>query len=167
MASTVSDPIKEAQLQDPPFPNQQGPTKEPEAPREVSSDKATTIPEVKVASQGFQQDLVSTTMPAKGASKDKEGTITTEADNLANKTSKLQIKLKKWTFFCNIIMIFVRDFVFLRHVLIKYAFLPFQIRLSYYLFHFYFICFIILVLHSFHLDRPLFTQEKNKVYTYF
>ena len=64
-------------------------------------------------------------------------------------------------------MIFVRDFVFLRHVLMKYAFLPSQIRLSYYLFHFYFICFIILVLNSFHLDCPLFTQEKNKVYTYF
>ena len=95
VASTVSNPIKEAQLQDPPFPNQQGPTKEPEAPREVSLDKATTIPEVRVASQGFQQDLVSTTMPAKGVSKDKEGTITTEADNLAKKTSKLQIKLKK------------------------------------------------------------------------
>ena len=94
VASTVFDLIKEAQPQDPPLPNQQGPTKEPEAPQEVSSDKATAIPEVGVASQGFQQDLASTTMPAEGASKDKEGTITTEADNLANKTSKLQIKLK-------------------------------------------------------------------------
>ena len=94
MASTVADPIKEAQPQDPPLPSQQGSTKEPEAPQEVSSDKAAAIPEVEAASQGFQQDLASTTMPAEGASKDKEGTITTEADNLANKTSKLQIKLK-------------------------------------------------------------------------
>ena len=32
MASTVTDPTKEAQPQDPPLPNQQGLTKEPEAP---------------------------------------------------------------------------------------------------------------------------------------
>ena len=64
-------------------------------------------------------------------------------------------------------MIFARDFVFLRHVLMKYVFLPFQICLSYYLFHFYLICFTTLVLNSFHLDYPLFTQEKNKVHTYF
>ena len=51
--------------------------------------------EVGAASQGFQQDLASTVMPAEGASKDKEGTTTTEADNPANKTSKLHIKLKK------------------------------------------------------------------------
>ena len=34
-------------------------------------------------------------MLAEGAFKDKEGTTTSEADNPANKTSKLQIKLKK------------------------------------------------------------------------
>ena len=34
-------------------------------------------------------------MPAEGASKDKEEMIPTEADKLANKTSKLQIKLKQ------------------------------------------------------------------------
>ena len=95
MASTVADRNKEAQPQDPPLPSQQGPTKETGASQEVPSDKAVVVPETRVASQGFQQDLASTTMPAKGASKDKEGTITTEADNPANKTSKLQIKLKK------------------------------------------------------------------------
>lgn len=58
-------------------------------------DKAAVIPEVGVASQGFQQDLASTVMLAEGASKDKEGTNTSEVDNPANKTSKLQIKLKK------------------------------------------------------------------------
>jgi len=51
--------------------------------------------EVGVASQGFQQDLASTVIPAEGASKDKKGTIALEADNSTNKTSKLQIKLKK------------------------------------------------------------------------
>ena len=64
-------------------------------------------------------------------------------------------------------MLFVRDLVFLGHVLIKYAFLLSRIRWSYYLFHFYFIYSTILVLNSFHLVCPLFTQEKNKVCTYF
>ena len=95
VASTVVDPNKEVQPQDPPFPNQQGPTKEPGASQEVPSDKATMVPEVGVASKGFQQDLASTIMPTEGASKDKEGTTTTEANNPANKTSKLHIKLKK------------------------------------------------------------------------
>ena len=89
VASTVADPIKEAQPQDPPLPSQQGPTKEPGAPQEVSLDKAAAVLEVRAASQGFQQDLASTTMPIEGASKDKEGTTTTEADNPTNKTSKL------------------------------------------------------------------------------
>ena len=95
VASTVADPTKEAQPQDPPLPSQQGPTKELEAPQEISSDKAAVVPEVGAVSQGFQQDLASTIMLVKGASKDKEGTTTIEANNPANKTSKLQIKLKK------------------------------------------------------------------------
>ena len=95
MASTVANPTKEVQPQDPPLPSQQGPTKEPEAPQVISSDKAAAVPKAGVASQGFQQDLALTTMPVEGALKDKEGITTTEADNLANKTSKLQIKLKK------------------------------------------------------------------------
>jgi len=39
--------------------------------------------------------LASTVMPVEGVTKEKEGTTTSEADNPANKTSKLQIKLKK------------------------------------------------------------------------
>ena len=95
VASIVADPTKEAQPQDPHFPSQQGLTKEPEAPQVISSDKAAVIPETGVASQGFKQDLALTTMFVEGTLEDKEGTTTTEADNLANKTSKLQIKLKK------------------------------------------------------------------------
>ena len=91
----VTDLIKEAQPQDPPLPNQQRLIKEPKAPQEVSLDKAAAVPEVGATSQGFQQDLASTTIPVEEASKDKEGTTTTEADNTTNKTSKLQIKLKK------------------------------------------------------------------------
>ena len=95
VASTVVDPNKEVQPQNPPLPSQQGPTKELGVSQEVPLDKAAVVPEVGAASQGFQQDLASTFMPAEGASKDKEGTTTSETDNPANKTSKLQIKLKK------------------------------------------------------------------------
>ena len=95
VACTVADPNKEVQPQDPPFPSHQGPTKETGASQEVPSDKAAVVPEVGAASQGFSQDLASIVMPADGASKDKEGTTTSKANNPANKTSKLQIKLKK------------------------------------------------------------------------
>ena len=59
-------------------------------------NKAVEVPQDGVASQGFEQALALITMPAKGAPKEKEKTIPTEADKLANKTSKdkLQIKLK-------------------------------------------------------------------------
>ena len=95
VASIPLDPNPEVLPQDPSLPSQQGPTNETVASQEVSSDKATAVPEVGAASQGFQQDLASTVMPAEGASKDKEGITTSEAGNPANKTSKLQIKLKK------------------------------------------------------------------------
>ena len=95
VASVMVDPNPEVLPRDPPPPSQQGPTNETGASQEVSSDKAAAVPEVGAASQGFQQDLASTIMPAEGASKDKEGITTSEADNPANKTSKLQIKLKK------------------------------------------------------------------------
>ena len=54
-----------------------------------------TIQALDLPSQDFQQALASTTMPVEGASKDKEETIPIEADKPANKTSKLQIKLKQ------------------------------------------------------------------------
>ena len=95
MASTVADLVQEAQPQDP-FPlNQLEQPKEPKVPKDTSSDKAVQVPQDGAASQGFQQALVSTTMPAEGASKDKEETIPIEADKPTNKTSKLQIKLKQ------------------------------------------------------------------------
>ena len=80
VASTVADPTKEAQPQDPSLPSQQWPTKKPEAPQVISSDKVAAVLEVGVASQGFQQDLTSTIVPVEGALKDKEGTTTTKAD---------------------------------------------------------------------------------------
>ena len=100
MASTVADPVEEALPQDPLPPNQQEQLKEPEASKETSSVKAAEVPQDGVASQGFEQALASTTMPAEGASKEKEKTIPTEVDKPANKNSKdkLQIKLKHWIF---------------------------------------------------------------------
>ena len=95
MASIVADPNKEVQPQDPPLPNQLGPTKETSASKEVPSDKVAVVPEVGAASQGFQQDLALTVIPTEGALKDKEGTTTSGADNPTNQTFKLQIKLKK------------------------------------------------------------------------
>ena len=95
VTSITADPNPEVSLQDPPPPSQQELAKETRASQEASLDKVAAFPEAEVASQGFQQDLASTVMPAKGASKDKEGITTSEADKPANQTSKLQIKLKK------------------------------------------------------------------------
>ena len=92
MASTVADPVQEAQLQDPLPLNQ---SEQLEVSKDTSSDKAAEVPQDGAASQDFQQALTSTTMPAEGASKDIEGTIPTKADKPANKISKLQIKLKQ------------------------------------------------------------------------
>ena len=64
--------------------------------KETSSDKAAEVPQDGAASQGFEQALASTIMPAEGAPKEKEKTIPTKVDKPANKNSKdkLQIKLK-------------------------------------------------------------------------
>ena len=78
-----------------PPPGQPEPAKENNANSEASLDKTTAASEAEVASQGFQQDLVFTVMPAGGATKDKEGVTTSEVDKSANQTPKLQIKLKK------------------------------------------------------------------------
>ena len=95
MTSITTYPNPEVSLQDPSPPSQQEPAKETSASQEAPLDKAPAVPEAEVASQGFQQDLASTVMPAEGAAKDKEGVTTFEADKPANQTSKLQIKLKK------------------------------------------------------------------------
>ena len=95
VTSITTDPNPEVSVQDPPPPSQQEPTKETSTSQEAPLDKATAVSEVEVASQDFQQDLAFTVMPAEGATKDKEGISTAEADNPANQTSKLQIKLKK------------------------------------------------------------------------
>ena len=99
-ASTVADSIEGTQPQDPLPPSQQEQAKEPEAPKEISLDKAAEVPQDGAAFQGFEQTLASVTMPAGEAPKEKEKVIPTEAAKQASKTSKdkLQIKLKQWIF---------------------------------------------------------------------
>ncbi|XP_023900369.1 uncharacterized protein LOC112012224 [Quercus suber] len=71
VASTISDPVVEAQPQDPPRPHQQEQEKETEAPKETffdmttSSDKSVEIPQDGAASQIFEMVLASVTIPAK------------------------------------------------------------------------------------------------------
>jgi len=90
VTSITADPNPEVLLQDPPPSSQPEPAKETSASQEASLDKAAAVPKAEVASQGFQQDLASTVMPAEGASKDKEGITTSKADKPANQTSKLK-----------------------------------------------------------------------------
>ena len=94
VTSTVTDPVQEAQPQDPLPLNQPKQPKEPEVSKDTSSNKTVEVPQDGAASQGFEQALASTTMPVEGASKDKEETIPTKVDKPTNKTSKLQTKLK-------------------------------------------------------------------------
>ena len=95
MASTVTNLVQEAQPQDPLSLNQPEQPKEPEVSKDTSSNKTVEVPQDGAASQGFEQALALTTMPAEGASKDKEETIPIEVDKPTNKTLELQIKLKQ------------------------------------------------------------------------
>ena len=95
VASTVIDLVQEAQPQDPLPLNQPEQPKEPEVSKDTSSNKTVEVPQDGAASQGFEQALALTTMPAEEAFKDKKETIPTKVDKPTNKTSKLQIKLKQ------------------------------------------------------------------------
>ena len=76
-------------------PGQPEPAEENTPPPEASLDKTAVASEAEVASQSFQQDLASTALPAREATKDKEGVTTSEANKPASQAPKLQIKLKK------------------------------------------------------------------------
>ena len=93
MAPIVAEPVEEAQIQNPPPSNQQEQAKEPEAPKDTSSNKAAEVPHDRAASQSFGQALALTTLLAKGASKEKDKEVPPEAADKAPK-AKLQIKLK-------------------------------------------------------------------------
>ena len=93
ITSTITKPVEDAQLQNPPPPSQHEPTKEPKAPQGTSSDKAVEVPQVEEASQSFEQALALTTLPIGGAFKEKDKEVPPEIVDKASK-AKLQIKLK-------------------------------------------------------------------------
>ena len=92
-APLVSQPAEEAQPQNHLLSNQQEQDKEPEALKSALSDKVAKSLQPGAASQNFEKELASTTLPVGGASKEKEKEIPLEATDKALK-SKLQIKLK-------------------------------------------------------------------------
>ena len=77
-APPVSEPTKEAQSQHPPPSNQQEHGREQETLKESSSDKVTEDLQPGVASQDFEKQLASVTLPAEGSLKEKEKEIPPE-----------------------------------------------------------------------------------------
>ena len=92
-APHVIPPAEDAQLQNPPPPNQQEQAKEADIQRSTSSDKVAEALQLGAASARFEKDLASTILPMGGASKDKDKEVPPETTDKASK-SKLQIKLK-------------------------------------------------------------------------
>ena len=78
-ASPDSQPTKKAQSQHPSPTNQQEQSREPEVLKESFSDKVTEVPQPGVASQDFEKQLASVTLPAEGSLKEKEKEIPPEA----------------------------------------------------------------------------------------
>ena len=93
VALPAPQPVKEAQSLHPPSTGQQGQGKEQEILKGPSSDKVTEALQPGAASQDFEKQLASITIPAEGSLKDKEKETPLEAADQAPK-SKLQIKLK-------------------------------------------------------------------------
>ena len=92
-APPISQSAEETQPQNPPSSSQQEQDKEPETLKGSSLDKVVEALQPEAASQGFEKELVSTTLPVGGASKEKEKEIPPKATNKAPK-SRVQIKLK-------------------------------------------------------------------------
>ena len=89
----VSQLIKEAQSQHPPSTNQQEQGREQETLKDSSSDKVTEALQPKAASQDFEKQLASVTLPAEGSLKEKETEIPPKAATKAP-NSKLERQLK-------------------------------------------------------------------------
>ena len=93
VAPPTPQPVKEAQSQHPPSTGQQEQGREQEILKGPSSDKVTEASQPGAASQDFEKQLASVTLPAEGSLKDKEKETPPEVADQAPK-SKLQIKLK-------------------------------------------------------------------------
>ena len=109
VAPLVTKLSKDAQFQNPLPSSQQEQAKEPEAPQGTSSDKVAEALQPGAASQSFEKELASTTLPVGGASKEKEKEVPPEATDKAPQ-SKLEIKLKPQFFFFRIIRVDVISF---------------------------------------------------------
>ena len=94
-APLVILPAEDAQLQNPPPPNQQKQAKEVDIQKGTSSDKIAEVLQLGAAFASFEKDLASTILPMGEAfkDKDKDKEIPPETTDKASK-SKLQIKLK-------------------------------------------------------------------------
>ena len=92
-APPVTQPAEEAQSQNPLSSSQQEQDKKPETLKGSSSNKVAESLQPGAASQAFEKELTSTTLPMGGASKEKEKEIPPEATDKAPK-SRVQIKLK-------------------------------------------------------------------------
>ena len=92
-APLVSQLAEEAQPQHPPLSSQQEQDRETETLKDSSSGKVAEALQPGAASQGFEKELSSTTLPVKGVAKEKEKEIPPETADKAPK-SRIQIKLK-------------------------------------------------------------------------
>ena len=92
-APQVSQLAEGAQPQHPPSSSQQKQGREHETLKDSSSDKVAGALQPEAASQGFEKELASTTLPVEGAPKEKEKEIPPETADKAPK-SRIQIKLK-------------------------------------------------------------------------
>ena len=93
VAPLAPQPVKEAQPQHPPSTGQQEQGREQEIQKGPSLDKVIEAPQPGTASQNFEKQLASVTLPVEGSLKDKEKETPPKASDQAPK-SKLQIKLK-------------------------------------------------------------------------
>ena len=92
-APLVSQPAEVAQPQHPPSSNQQEQGREQEILKDSSLDKVTEAPQPGAASQDFEKQLASVTLPVERALKEKEKETPPETADKAPK-SKPQVKLK-------------------------------------------------------------------------
>ena len=93
VAPPAPQPVKEAQRQHPLSTDQQEQGREQKIQKGPSSDKVIEAPQPGAASQDFEKQLASVTLPAQGSLKGKEKETPPEVADQAPK-SKLQIKLK-------------------------------------------------------------------------
>ena len=93
VAPPVSQPAEEAQPQHLPSSNQQEQGREQETLKDSSSDKVVEAPQPGAASQDFEKQFASVTLPVEGALQEKKKENPLDATDKAPK-SKLQIKLK-------------------------------------------------------------------------